>query len=149
MRVKTKNRVSDLNSILASIGSSLLAGMVALLTAEACGGTIEKGDFSFAYDERGITGLANPNDPFGAQILPQGQRLGLMVRFRVGDGDWQTLSAGSLRTDGSTSESRLAFANDGPLKAIQTFTTDGAALDWNIELESATNLPVEIGDFSI
>jgi hypothetical protein len=117
--------------------------------AEETGGTIEKGDFRFSYDGGGITGLANPHDPFGAQILPQNQRLGLLVRFRVGDGEWQTLSAGNLRTGGSTNDDKLVFASDGPLKTAQTFQTDGTALDWNIELESATNVPVEIGDLSI
>jgi len=31
--------------------------------AQATGGTIEKGDFRFSYDERGISGLAHPHDP--------------------------------------------------------------------------------------
>ena len=36
--------------------------------APAAGGTITKGDFRFAYDDRGISSLANPHDPFGATL---------------------------------------------------------------------------------
>src|SRR5579872_4825437 len=61
----------------------------------AAGGTIQKGDFQFAYGERGVSGLANPNDPFGASIMPAAatgraggrgggapQTLGLTVNYR-------------------------------------------------------------------
>lgn len=123
----------------------ILAGVVSTFAGE-----MEKGDFHLKFDERGINGLANPHDPFGAQILPQGQRLGLTVRFRSGDREWQTLPAGQLQ-DAVPSESKVIYASDGSgnLKAIQTFSTDGTALDWSIELESASNAPVEIGDFSV
>ena len=33
---------------------------------------IEKGDFRFSCDERGISALANPHDPFGATLMPAG-----------------------------------------------------------------------------
>lgn len=131
-----------------------LCGLLWLATASAAensSGQIEKGDFRFSYDERGITGLADPHDPFGAQIVPQGQRLGLTVHFRSGNGEWQTLSAGKLQSAVS-SESKVIYSSEPSenlLKATQTFTTDGTALDWNIELESVSNAPVEIGDLSI
>ena len=41
----------------------LLSGRLA-----AQSGTIEKGDFRFAYDERGISLLAHARDPFGATL---------------------------------------------------------------------------------
>jgi hypothetical protein len=119
--------------------------------AENLSGEIQKGDFHFAYDERGITGLADTHDPFGAEIVPHGQYLGLTVRFRSGDGEWQTLPAGRLQGAGS-SENKLSYASDlseNLLKATQEFTTDGIALDWNIDLESMSNAPLEIGDLSI
>ena len=129
----------------------LLLGLLLAGAHQSSAGQIEKGDFRFDYDERGVTGLANPHDPFGAQILARGQRLGLNVRFRTGDGEWQTLPAENLQNGGS-SENKLVFASDASanvLKATQSFATDGAALDWNIELESSGNAPVEIGDLSI
>ena len=111
----------------------------------------EKGDFRFDYDEHGVIGLADPHDPFGAQIVPRGQRLGLSVRFRSGDGEWQTLPSGNLQSN-TPPASGLVYVSHAPgdlFTTTQTFATDGAALDWNIELESTSNAPVEIGDFSI
>jgi hypothetical protein len=119
--------------------------------ADTVSGTIEKGDFRISFDERGVIGLANPHDPFEAQIVPRGQRLGLTVRYRSGDSDWQTIPTGNLAND-PASASRLIYTNDASrnlLKTTQTFAIDGSALDWNIELESVSNAPVEIGDFSI
>lgn len=128
-----------------------LLGLATVRAAENSVGQIEKGDFRFAYDERGITGLADPHDPFGAQIVPQGQRLGLTVRFRRGDSEWETLPAGRLQSAAS-SENKLTYASgsaENLLKATQTFTTDGIALDWEIDLETTSNAPVEVGDLSI
>ena len=118
--------------------------------AEKSGGTIEKGNFRLSYDERGITGLANPEDPFGAEMLPRGQRLGLTVKFRTGDSDWSDNGASSVES--SANESRVIYTGgktNSPFKITQTFATDGMALDWNIELETVTNSPVEIGDLAI
>src|SRR6185437_1618047 len=128
-----------------------LLGFGTTVPAENNSGEIEKGDFHFAYDERGITGLADPHDPFGAQILPRNQRLGMTVRFRGGDGEWRTLSPGELQSADSSGDKLIYTSDDSDnlLKATQTFTTDGNALDWNIELESTSNAPVEIGDLSI
>lgn len=128
-----------------------LLGLASVRAVEDSPGRVEKGDFRFDYDERGITGLADPHDPFGAQIVPQGQRLGLTVRFRTGDGEWQTLSEAKLQSASSV-ENKLIYSSDPSqslLKATQTFTTDGTALDWNLELESTSNAPVEIGDLSV
>ncbi|HWC60989.1 MAG TPA: hypothetical protein VHC44_14940, partial [Verrucomicrobiae bacterium] len=132
------------------MAASLLCGVVAMSVVQAA--EIEKGDFRISYDERGVNGLANPHDPFGAQIVSPNQRLGLTVRFREGDGDgeWRVLPAGTLQGN-STSDNRVVYAGDASagLKATQTFENDGSALDWNIELESTSNAPVEVGDLSI
>lgn len=141
-----------MNTAWRNFGALLLShALIFNCAAENSSGEIEKGDFHFAYDERGITSLADPHDPFGARIVPPGQHLGLTVRFRSGDGEWQTLPAGTLQRAAS-SETKLIYASDPSeelLKATQTFTTDGMALDWNIELETTSNAPVEIGDLSI
>ena len=52
-----------------------MSGVLSLLLtaqqpAAPAGGTIEKGNFRFSYNERGISGLANPHDPFGAALMP-------------------------------------------------------------------------------
>src|SRR6185437_9915238 len=88
-----------------------LLGFGTTVPAENNSGEIEKGDFHFAYDERGITGLADPHDPFGAQILPRNQRLGMTVRFRGGDGEWRTLSPGELQSADSSGD-KLIYTSD-------------------------------------
>src|ERR1041385_1568329 len=52
----------------------------------AIGNEAAVGSFRIAFDERGISGLANPHDPFGAQLISSGQRLGnsrLCRKFRA------------------------------------------------------------------
>lgn len=113
---------------------------------------IEKGAFRIAYDELGITALANPNDPFGAQLLTSGQRLGLIVRYRAGDTNWLELSPNQGLLAGSFDGNEVAYTNAAPnglIRSIQTFATDGKVLDWNIELETRTNVSAEIGDLGI
>lgn len=125
---------------------------LAALSAESSGGTIEKGDFRFTYDSRGVTGLANPHDPFGAQIIPQGQRLGLLLRYRAGDGDWAVVPAASFRTSASPDGATVVCASTEtarPIRVTQSLTTDGNALDWTIDLENSTNAPIEIGDLAV
>jgi cyclophilin family peptidyl-prolyl cis-trans isomerase len=112
----------------------------------------EKGDFRVTYDSRGITGLANPRDPFGAQMLAPNQHLALVVRFRDGGTNWQDLADSPPQLSSSTRNSGVTFANsaaNSPLKVIQTYSTEGNSLDWDISLAAATNEPVEIGDLAI
>ena len=130
------------------ICSLLLAGLAQ--GAEKSTGTVVRGDFRISYDERGITGLANPQDPFRAEMLQRGQRLGLAVKFKTNDGNWQDIAAGN--PERSADESRLIYttcATNNALKVTETFTIDGAALDWDIALEAGTNAAVEIGDLAI
>src|SRR5215475_8188944 len=76
--------------------------------AEKSAGTIEKGNFRVAYDDGGVTGLANPHDPFGGEMIPRGQRLGLTVKFRIDDGDWQEVPS---YTASSADEVRVIYTN--------------------------------------
>jgi hypothetical protein len=115
---------------------------------------IKKGNFVIQYDRRGISGLATPSDPFGAQMFTRGQRLGLGIKYRTDSGDWRDLAMGATDTDFQETSSRARVVYTGgesnfPLKVTQTFATDGNALDWDIELESTTKSSVEIGDFGI
>jgi hypothetical protein len=117
--------------------------------AEKSTGAIDHGNFRVLYDDRGITGLANPQDPFGAEMIPPGQRLGLTIKFKCGDGDWLDVPSFSLS---STNETRVIYtsgATNSPLKVSQIFESDGVALDWDISLDAATNSAVEIGDLAI
>ncbi len=135
-----------------AIALGLILAASALQAAEAPSGQIESGNFRINYDDRGITGLLNPHDPFGAQMLVPGQRLGLVVRYRTGSNEWLNLPANQTRLAGLPDNGGVVYANnaaDGPLKFTQSFKTDGTALDWDIDVETTTNLAVEIGDFAI
>ncbi len=138
--------------------SAVLISLICLVpvfsrsAAESSSGAITKGSFRFTYDARGVNGLANPQDPFGAQIVPSGQRLGLLLRYRTGSGDWTTLPSNpgesSVSPDGASYICTTGSSNS-PLQVTQTFTTDGTALDWNIELRATGDAPVEIGDLAV
>jgi hypothetical protein len=123
-----------------------------VLAAELTVSPLETGSFLIAFDEHGVTGLANPKDPFGAQMLAAGQRLGVLVRFRTGGTNWLELPSNQMRLARAPSAAELVYTNESPkapLKLTETFTIDGATLDWNLDLETATNVPVEISDLAL
>jgi len=136
----------------------------------AASGVIEKGDFRFSYDERGISALANPRDPFGATLMPGGASfgpaggrsqgrgrapvLGLILRYRPAGsgGDWIELSSRGPKWEASPESGTVRYASGadaGPLKAVETFRTDGRVFDWTIDLEAAGSAAVEVGDLGI
>jgi hypothetical protein len=154
----------------------LLSGVLPLLAGgqqpagtQAASGTIEKGAFRFTYDERGISGLANPQDPFGATLMPSatptggrgqgagrgagaGATLGLSLSYRVGDGDWTNLTTRGLKWQAAPDTGTVTYTNDGakdPFRVVETYKTDGNVLDWVINLETTGKTPVEIGDLGI
>lgn len=134
------------------MASTLALASFLLRAAPASGGSFEKGDFRVSYDERGVTGLANPRDPFGAGMLARGQRLGLIMKFRAVGGDWQDFTNSLPELSTSPDDGVVTFtsgATDSPLRVLQTFKTGGAALDWDIKLEAAKGSSVEIGDLAI
>lgn len=149
-----------------------ISGRVAAAVAP---GVIEKGDFRFAYDANGISGLANPHDPYGATVVPanvaQGQAPGagrgrggrggmggstLGLLLRVGEGEtpsaWTNVSARGLEWDASPENGTVTYSNagsDAPVKVVETFKTDGKVLDWSIDLESTKGTPVQIGNLGV
>jgi hypothetical protein len=145
-----------------------------LARAQATPGTIERGNFRFNYDANGISALANPNDPFGATMMPAAARgggrgaraggatarrggggtqtLGLTLSYRVGDsGEWTRLNP-RQSWNASAIDGAVTYSNagtDDPLRAIETYRTDGNSLDWTVELEATGNSPVRVGDLAI
>ncbi len=63
-------------------------------------GTITKGDFRFAYDDRGISSLANPEDPFGATVTTPAPRRTRRARRpgRAGCDAWADVELSRRRT---------------------------------------------------
>jgi hypothetical protein len=117
------------------------------LAAQPASGVIEKGSFRFAYDERGVSGLAHARDPYGALVVPvaarpgQGGRggggagggvLGLTLSYRVGDADWTQLESRGALLDASAASGTVIYSNaaaNAPLKVVETYRTDGRVLD--------------------
>src|SRR5215472_2102290 len=80
--------------------------------AEPPANSFEKGSFRIDFDEHGITGLANPKDPFGAQMLAAHQRLDFIVRVRAGDTNWLELSSGAMQLSNAPSSGQLVYTNN-------------------------------------
>ena len=144
----------------------------------ATSGVIARDDFRFAYDQRGISSLANPNDPFGATLTtpppaarggraggapgqaggggatpPTGAAtLGLVIAYRAsGAANWSVLPRGTNMT-ASPADAVVTYAtadNASPVIARESYRIDGRALDWTIDLAAAGRTPVEIGDLGI
>jgi hypothetical protein len=121
---------------------------------------IEKGDFRFACDERGVSALADPNDPFKATLMPTaGARgagapvLGLAVSYRTDKtAGWTDLPSRGPEWQASPGDGTVVYTSGGsgpPVKAVETFRTDGRSLDWTIDLESTGATPVEVGDLAV
>ncbi|MFO7732828.1 MAG: DUF5695 domain-containing protein [Candidatus Aminicenantes bacterium] len=137
-------------------------------------GVIERGDFRFAVDERGVSVLADPLDPFGASVMPRdapgGGRgggaagpgagsdlrppvLGLVLSYRSGDGgDWTTFEERGPEWKASPEDGSVAYVSGGPgapVKVREEFRTDGRTLDWTIELETTGAEAARVGDLGI
>jgi len=121
---------------------------------------IEKGDFRFACDSRGVSALANPRDPFKAALMPEaGPRggpapvLGLLVSCRTGTGgEWAEITSRSPGWTASPEAGEATYVSGGPeapVKVVESFRTDGRVLDWTIALESTAGTPVEVGDLAV
>lgn len=126
--------------------------IVQFQTADAASGVINKGSFRLTFSDRGVSGLANPEDPFGAQVTPPDRPLGLIVRYKVGDAQWTDLDTRQPRLEAAPETGTVKYliaSLDSSLNVLQTFKTDGAVLDWTIDLATATNAAVTIGDLAI
>jgi hypothetical protein len=108
---------------------------------------LQTADFRVAYDDRGVTSLSTPKDPFNAQLLARDQRLGVFARYRASpDAPWTDLPPAAFTT---AEDNTLSYGTDGPLKITQIYKLEGAILDWTIHLENTATTPIEIGDLAI
>ncbi|HUM04395.1 MAG TPA: DUF5695 domain-containing protein [Terriglobales bacterium] len=124
---------------------------LAITTAWAASGTIERGSFRFHFGRKGVTGIANPADPFGAVVTSPKVSLGLLVSYQNREGGWVEIKpkAASVRRIANDVVVVEQGGMKDPLKVVQTFKTDGRALDWVIELQATTADAVTIGDLAI
>ncbi len=163
-------RATRTSGALPAIAVGMLGAAVcgALVWAQAPAQVITRGEFSFAYDERGISELKHPADPFGAMVTtpastgrggrggapqgpPRAATLGLTLAFQVGNAtDWQSVADRGPMT-AAPEAGTVQYSTGGasaPLAVTETYRTDGAALDWTIELKAGRS-PVRVGDFGI
>ena len=125
---------------------------------------MERGNFRFAYDERGISLLAHAHDPFGATLTAattgRGGRgapstpptLSLTVSYRAGaDTAWTSVSTRGTTWSASPERGTVTYTSpaNAPLRIVETYKTDGKALDWTIDLESIGPRAVHVGDVAI
>jgi hypothetical protein len=122
-------------------------------------GVVTKGDFRFEFDQTGVSGLANPNDPFNARLTAPASTargggattLGLILSYRTGStGNWTSMQRGSMRPP-APDDSGVTYATAdpaSPLKVLESYRTDGRVLDWTVDLE-AGKTAVEVGDLGI
>ncbi len=120
-------------------------------TSAAPGGNVSKGDFAFSYDERGVSLLRNPRDPFGAMLTTKTGRLGLTLNYKpAGAATWSSVtSRGPFKP--SADGNSVTYSTAGsttPLVVNETYSTDGASLDWTIDL-AAHGQAVHVGDVGI
>jgi hypothetical protein len=115
-------------------------------------GKIKNGNFEIVYDGRGISGLSNPQDPSGAEFLSPGGRLGEpVVKYKIGDGDWLDVFTGERKLEADPQMGSLVYTDSdpgSPMKMVQRFKTDGAVLDWTIDIETSMEFPAIIGDLA-
>src|SRR5688572_32068571 len=112
---------------------------------------LESPDFRLAYDNRGVTSLSTPKDPFNAQLLSRDQRLGVFARYRAGaDAPWTELGPSAASLAGPNRDNTLTCTSvQAPLKVSQTYRIDGAILDWTVQLENSGPVAIEVGDLAI
>jgi hypothetical protein len=115
-------------------------------------GTINTAQLALSYDKKGITSVSNPQDPYHAEFLAQEGRLGEpVVKYKVDDRDWADLAVGDRTLEADPEHGSLVYTDSGkgsPLKMVQRFRTDGKSLDWTMEIETITDVPVGIGDWA-
>ena len=103
--------------------SKKLAGLIAIWlglfgiqsaaqNAPPASGKIEMGNFVITYDRSGITGLAHPRDPYGAQFLAAGRRLSPLIKYRVPEGDWFDAYRGATKLAVSLETGTLTYTDD-------------------------------------
>src|SRR5262245_44157429 len=145
--------------------ASTTPSVAASQSAPPAASTIERGNFRFAYDERGISLLAHAHDPFGATLTAataggRGGRggptapptLALTVSYRTGaDTAWTPVSTRGTTLSASPDRGTVTYTSpaNAPLRIVETYKTDGQVLDWTIDLESTGAREVHVGDVAI
>jgi hypothetical protein len=115
-------------------------------------GQINNTHFALSYDGQGITSVSSPQDPYHAEFLSNGGRLGQpLVKFKVESGDWRDLSTSARKLEADPQNGALVytdFSEGSPLKMVQRFRAGGESFDWTIEIKESSGVPVLMGDLA-
>jgi len=125
---------------------------ICLLCIPAFSDEIKSSDISFSYDERGVSGIASPKDPYGAEVTNPQRPLSLIVRYQIDQGDWQDLNLRQSQMEALVEDGLVKYTfadSQSPLSLAQTFKLNEGKLDWDIEIETTTDKAVRIGDLAI
>src|SRR6478736_2895885 len=123
--------------------------------------TPQTGDFTFAFDARGVSSLKRTGDPFNATLMPGAGRggragaapapppvLGLTVTYRTGaQSEWATATRAAMTSSADTRSIRYTSAATAPLSVSETYASSEHAFDWTIDLRARQ--AVHIGDLAI
>lgn len=142
--------------------TSLTASYLQTTPAAPAAAAVNHGDFAFAFDERGVSLLRHPRDPFGATLTTPGGRagragqapagapvIGLTINYKTASAAaWATAHRGAARPSAGGNGVSYSSAATSPLIVNETYATDGKSLDWTIDL-SARSQAVRVGDVGI
>ncbi|MFP4489017.1 MAG: DUF5695 domain-containing protein [Bacteroidales bacterium] len=104
-------------------------------------------NWKLEYDDRGITSIINPDDPYEANVI--NGRLDADVRFRMNEGVWQTVFNHREMEAGNDMVRYTNYKPGMPFSLEQTFRLMGDALEWDIVIENRMWYEIEIGDIYI
>ncbi len=140
---------------------------IGILTVCACTSHEQENSISndlwkLEYNQYGLHHISNVNDPFQSNVL--GGRLDANIRFRMNDGEWQTIFR-RLTTTYRPTEHEATFSRQletepdmlritdykpgMPFSMEQTFRLAGDAMEWDIVIENQMFYHVDIGDLFI
>jgi hypothetical protein len=115
-------------------------------------------DFAVTFEEGAITSLKYAADTIDTEYVTPGGRLGdVILRYRRGGGEWQTLEvkgAGPQRrstasADGSEQSSVVTGApgSDAP-EIVVGFVVESAAVRWEVTVRNPSERALEVGDLA-
>ncbi|MEX1010960.1 MAG: DUF5695 domain-containing protein [Balneolaceae bacterium] len=120
-------------------------------SGQELGDPLNTGRWVIGFGNSGINRLVFPQDPRQANAL-DGVLGQVDVRYQFGDGDWLNFATDDRNLDVDPENRRLTYVyagEDRPFRMEQTFSVNGDALEWNIEVRNQTPNPVTIGDVAI
>lgn len=134
-------------------------GLVAQSTNDA-GLRVPDSQFSTRIESGAIVSLKSTKDSQDTEFVMSGRRLGdVVVRFRVADGDWQSINTATLTNSGTFSLSgdgkacsAVYFVTNrsaAPLRMEVRFKLSPQAMDWTITLANLVDQSLEVGDLAI